>query len=52
MLTLQKSKTFIQPRGPVVLAIMDGTGIGKYKEGDFVASAFKPNWEWLKKNAL
>lgn len=52
MPSLTKSKQFIQPRGPVVLAIMDGTGIGKYAEGDFVASAFKPNWEWLKKNAL
>jgi 2,3-bisphosphoglycerate-independent phosphoglycerate mutase len=52
MPSLQKSRNFATPRGPVVLAIMDGTGIGKYKEGDFVASAFKPNWEWLKKNAL
>lgn len=52
MPALKKSTTFAMPRGPVVLAIMDGTGIGKYPEGDFVASAFKPNWEWLKKNAL
>ena len=52
MSVLQKSNVFKAPRGPVVLAIMDGTGIGKYAEGDFVASAFKPNWEWLKKNAL
>jgi 2,3-bisphosphoglycerate-independent phosphoglycerate mutase len=36
----------------VVLAIMDGTGIGKYTEGDFVASALKPNWDWLKQHAL
>jgi 2,3-bisphosphoglycerate-independent phosphoglycerate mutase len=35
-----------------VLAIMDGTGIGKYREGDFVASAFKPHWDWLKQHAL
>lgn len=52
MPTLQKSQTFPGPRGPVVLAIMDGTGIGKYREGDFVASAFKPNWEWLKLHAV
>lgn len=52
MLKLQKSKTFAGPKGPVVLAIMDGTGIGKYKDGDFVASAFKPNWDWLKQHAL
>jgi 2,3-bisphosphoglycerate-independent phosphoglycerate mutase len=35
-----------------VLAIMDGTGIGKHREGDFVASAFKPSWDWLKQHAL
>jgi 2,3-bisphosphoglycerate-independent phosphoglycerate mutase len=35
-----------------VLAIMDGTGIGKFKEGDYVASALKPNWDWLKQHAL
>ncbi|MCO6401096.1 MAG: 2,3-bisphosphoglycerate-independent phosphoglycerate mutase [Verrucomicrobia bacterium] len=52
MLTLQKSKSFSGPRGPVVLAIMDGTGIGKFKEGDFVASAYKPNWDWLKQHAV
>lgn len=49
---LVKSASFAGPRGPVVLAIMDGTGIGKYREGDFVASAFKPNWEWLKEHAV
>lgn len=52
MLKLEKSKTFAGPKGPVVLAIMDGTGIGKHKDGDFVASAFKPNWDWLKQHAL
>ncbi len=52
MTVLARSASFAGPRGPVVLAIMDGTGIGKYKEGDFVASAFKPNWDWLKQNAL
>lgn len=48
----KKLSAYSGPRGPVVLAIMDGTGIGKYTEGDFVASAYKPNWDWLKKNAL
>ena len=52
MNTLKKSSQFPTPRGPVVLAIMDGTGIGKFKEGDFVASALKPNWDWLKQHAL
>ncbi len=49
---LTPSSKFSGPKGPVVLAIMDGTGIGKFKEGDYVASAFKPHWDWLKKNAL
>ena len=49
---LKKSTAFSGPKGPVVLAIMDGTGIGKTKEGDFVASAFKPSWDWLLKNAV
>lgn len=52
MTALKKSAVFSGPRGPVVLAIMDGTGIGKYSEGDFVASAFKPNWDWLKQHAV
>ncbi len=49
---LKKSATWNGPKGPVVLAIMDGTGIGKYAEGDYVASALKPNWDWLAKNAV
>lgn len=52
MLQLRRSNRFGGPKGPVVLAIMDGVGIGKYREGDFVASAFKPNWDWLKANAI
>lgn len=51
MEALKKSTTWSGPKGPVILAIMDGTGIGKFKEGDFVASAFKPNWDWLLKNS-
>ncbi|MCZ7591941.1 MAG: 2,3-bisphosphoglycerate-independent phosphoglycerate mutase [Kiritimatiellae bacterium] len=52
MPALKKLTSYAGPRGPVVLAIMDGTGIGKYKEGDFVAAAYKPNWEWLKQHAV
>jgi 2,3-bisphosphoglycerate-independent phosphoglycerate mutase len=52
MPALKKSTSFGGPRGPVVLAIMDGVGIGKYREGDFVASAYKPNWDWLRAHAL
>ena len=48
---LKKSK-FNGPAGPVVLAIMDGVGIGKYPEGDAVRSALKPTLDWLGKNSL
>ena len=38
--------------GPVVLVIMDGVGIGKYAEGDFVKSASMPNLDWLRQNGV
>lgn len=47
-----KKSQFKGPAGSVVLAIMDGVGIGKYKEGDAVRSALKVNMDWLAKNAL
>ena len=34
MQALEKNTKFAGRRGPVVLVIMDGVGIGKYKEGD------------------
>ncbi len=40
------------PQGPVVLCIMDGVGIGKYAEGDFVRSANKPNLDWLREHSV
>lgn len=40
------------PKGPVVLMIMDGVGIGKFEEGDFVRAASTPNMKWLKANAV
>ena len=49
--TLQKSR-YCGPKGPVVLTIMDGVGIGKYAQGDAVRSALKPHLDWLKANAL
>jgi 2,3-bisphosphoglycerate-independent phosphoglycerate mutase len=52
MKALKKSSAFQGPKGPVVLAIMDGVGLGKFKEGDMVAAATKPNWEWLLKHAV
>ncbi|HDQ14759.1 MAG TPA: 2,3-bisphosphoglycerate-independent phosphoglycerate mutase [Sediminispirochaeta sp.] len=36
---LKKKHNFESRRGPVVLAILDGVGIGKYREGDGVAEA-------------
>jgi 2,3-bisphosphoglycerate-independent phosphoglycerate mutase len=47
-----KKSVYPGPRGPVVLVVMDGVGLGQYAEGDAVRSALKPNWEWLKTNAL
>lgn len=40
------------PKGPVVLAIMDGIGIGRYRDGDAVFSALTPHLDWLKTHAL
>ena len=47
-----KRTIFPGPKGPVVLVIMDGVGIGKYPEGDAVRSALKPNFDWLREHAL
>jgi len=51
-LTLEKFASYPGPKGPVVLIIMDGVGIGKYEEGDLVRAASKPTLDWLKENAL
>ena len=42
METLAKNAKFQGRRGPVVLVIMDGVGIGKYKEGDAVLDSNTP----------
>ncbi|MEI6563897.1 MAG: 2,3-bisphosphoglycerate-independent phosphoglycerate mutase [bacterium] len=47
-----KKTTFPGPKGPVVLVIMDGVGIGQYEEGDAVRTALTPTLDWLKANAL
>ena len=39
-------------KGPVVLMIMDGVGIGKFEEGDYVRAASTPNMKWLRENAV
>lgn len=49
---LKKISNYAGPKGPVVLAIMDGVGIGKFPEGDMVAKATKPHLDWLKANAV
>ena len=49
---LEKSKNFAGPEGPVVLAILDGVGIGKHEEGDIVRKANTPTLDWLKANSL
>jgi 2,3-bisphosphoglycerate-independent phosphoglycerate mutase len=47
-----KKSSFPGPKGPVVLVIMDGIGIGHYEEGDAVRSALTPTMDWLKAHAL
>jgi 2,3-bisphosphoglycerate-independent phosphoglycerate mutase len=49
---LKKSNNFTGPEGPVVLAILDGVGIGKYEEGDIVRKANTPTLDWLSGNSL
>ena len=46
-LKLEKIAAYTAPKGPVVLVIMDGVGIGQYEEGDFVRAAWKPNLDKL-----
>jgi 2,3-bisphosphoglycerate-independent phosphoglycerate mutase len=52
MEALKKSAVFKGPQGPVVLVIMDGVGIGKYEEGDFVRSSNTPHLDWLMQNGV
>ncbi|MBN1268523.1 MAG: 2,3-bisphosphoglycerate-independent phosphoglycerate mutase [Kiritimatiellae bacterium] len=52
MEALKRSKKFSGPRGPVVLLIMDGVGIGKYEEGDMVRKATTPHLDWLRAHAV
>ncbi|MDR0993391.1 MAG: 2,3-bisphosphoglycerate-independent phosphoglycerate mutase [Verrucomicrobiota bacterium] len=49
-LKLKKMPYYSGPQGPVVLVIMDGVGVGKYVEGDYVRSACMPTLDWLKAN--
>jgi len=45
---LSKRTDFSAPKGPVVLAIMDGVGIGGGDAGDMVAAAATPHLDQLK----
>ena len=49
---LKKNETFGGPEGPVVLVIMDGVGIGKNPDSDYVKIANTPNLDWLRENAI
>ena len=49
---LKHLKEFKGPRGPLVLAIMDGVGIGRYEAGDIVRQAATPTLDWLAQNCL
>ena len=48
---LKKAKNFKGPEGPVVLAILDGIGIGTCKEGEVVSRANTPTLDGLAQNA-
>lgn len=50
--TLKRLSTFSGPQGPVITCIMDGVGLGKQDESDAVFLARKPNYDFLKQNAL
>ncbi len=52
MIELKKNEQFAGPEGPVVLAIMDGVGIGKHPESDLVKLSETPNLDWLREHAL
>ena len=49
---LKKNEAFGGAEGPVVLVIMDGVGIGKNPESDYVKIANTPNLDWLRENAV
>ena len=52
MKPLDKIDNFEGSQGPVVLAILDGVGIGTCKEGDVVSRANTPTLDWLSQTAL
>ncbi|MCH2177844.1 MAG: 2,3-bisphosphoglycerate-independent phosphoglycerate mutase [Mariniblastus sp.] len=49
---LNQHPSFKGAKGPVILAILDGVGIGGGDAGDIVAKAATPNLDWLKQHAV
>ena len=49
-MNLQPIKGNHKPRGPVVLVIMDGVGIGRGDAGDLVSKASTPHLDWLREH--
>ncbi|NNJ69986.1 MAG: 2,3-bisphosphoglycerate-independent phosphoglycerate mutase [Kiritimatiellales bacterium] len=49
---LKKNEKFGGPQGPVVLVVMDGVGLGKNPQSDFVQMADTPNLDWLREHAV
>ena len=52
MTPLKPLASFRGPRGPVILLIMDGIGIGRFPEGDMVRQANTPVLDWLADHSL
>jgi len=52
MEALQKSSNFKGAKGPVLLVIMDGVGLGKYVEGDLVQAATTPHLNSLREHTV
>jgi 2,3-bisphosphoglycerate-independent phosphoglycerate mutase len=50
-LTLQAHPSFPGLKGPVVVAVMDGVGVGAHDEADAVHLARTPTMDWLRANA-
>ncbi len=49
---LRKRAGYEAPKGPVVLVIMDGIGLGAFEEGDLVRSAHTPTLDALGTHAV
>ena len=50
-LELKPLANAVKPRGPVILAIMDGVGIGPKDASNMVEAAYTPHLDWLKEHA-